>query len=490
MDIFIYTFFFEKLQKRTMEAPPPPPPPSSSSVAASCPAFVEGCPYKEPLGDAEARARAAQCPAFKDGCPFRDRVDVAGLAELLATIPPSHDRPALTAIIRSIHERSQSVKEHVVGSACPVFSAECPFKNLTSAGTPLVAELEYRTWSVAGLDDAGGDADGDADGDASPEPAAAALTSAASPASSTLSKDLKDGTRKSHRAAESVSFVRNFIRGKIDREVYQHMVLSLWHVYTALEAALRRHAAHPVLVGLHFPEKLERKDSLEEDLAYYFGDQWRTHEFVVSAPSACTQDYVDRIRALGKEQPALLLAHAYTRYMGDLSGGQVLMRSAKKAMRLPADGQGTSFYRFPLIPSARRFKNVYRAKLDATPVDSALADKLVAEANLAFVLNMRIFEELDVRAGDAQQVRTLEQVLSTLKMPVRKDAKCPFASLGGPNPHAKEKKKTQKNTTESDIVEKHCPFPFILLHDPVRGVQDPLFFISVVVCVVSLWYSR
>jgi hypothetical protein len=40
-----------------------------------------------------------------------------------------------------------------------------------------------------------------------------------------------------------------------------------------------------------------------------------------------------------------------------------------------------------------------RSRLDQTEVDPALADQIVAEANLAFVLNMRVFEELDVLGG-------------------------------------------------------------------------------------------
>ena len=49
-----------------------------------------------------------------------------------------------------------------------------------------------------------------------------------------------------------------------------------------------------------------------------------------------------------------------------------------------------------------------------TTVDKVTADKIVAEANVAFVMNMRVFEELDVMAGDADSVRSLEDVMATL----------------------------------------------------------------------------
>ena len=90
-----------------------------------------------------------------------------------------------------------------LGSECPVFSTSCPFKNLTSSGSPLVSELEYRTWSMFTNED---------------------LLEERNKEQIELSKHLKTGTKKSHRAAESVHFVKNFIRGKIDRDIYKYMV--------------------------------------------------------------------------------------------------------------------------------------------------------------------------------------------------------------------------------------------------------------------------
>ena len=172
--------------------------------------------------------------------------------------------------------------------------------------------------------------------------------------------------------------------------------------------------------------------ALEEDLAYYFGSGWRNHQDVVAC-SACTQEYVDRIREVGASSPNLLVAHAYTRYLGDLSGGQVLMRVAKKAMQLPADGRGTAFYRFPAMKqSARQFKKQYRLLLDGIKVKPEDADLIVAEANLAFVMNMRCFEELDVVAGDAEAVRPLAAFWTRLRFPSRGAKSARLRTWAGP----------------------------------------------------------
>ena len=473
----------------------------------SCPAFGEGCPYAQPHSskDAEAREEATQkCPAFKDGCPFKNAQNSKNLADMLAAVPPSHkvggqllgSISALHSIMSSIHEQSKQTKNDLGSSDCPVFQTSCPFKNVTSSGTPLVAELEYRTWSVFDLVEEKEDEEEVSKTEAAAEAAAEAAEAEENfqAVLLPLSKNLKEGTRKSHRAAENVHFVKNFIKGKINKKIYKHMVASLWYVYTALEDELRKNKDHPIYSSLHFPAQLERQSSLEEDLKYYFGND------DIPSPSECTKSYVARIRQIGRDTPELLVAHAYTRYLGDLSGGRVLMRVAKKAMELPADGQGTSFYRFDMISSANSFKKKYRTLLDTTTVDKVTADKIVAEANVAFVMNMRVFEELDVMAGDADSVRSLEDVMATLKMPVSKEKKCPFAVLGGPNPHAAggamPLASSESGATDKTVMEKEkeatttaaeCPWPFILLHDPIKGVQNPLTFVLLAVCLSMYW---
>lgn len=65
--------------------------------------------------------------------------------------------------------------------------------------------------------------------------------------------------------------------------------------------------------------------------------------------------YVDRVQALAKaSDPSPLLAHAYVRYLGDLSGGQTIRRTIGKAYGLDeASGAGLSFYAFKELKSAK-----------------------------------------------------------------------------------------------------------------------------------------
>lgn len=204
-----------------------------------------------------------------------------------------------------------------------------------------------------------------------------------------LATQLREGTTKSHSMAENVMFVKSFLSGVIDPLSYRKLVANLYFVYSAIEEQMYLNRENPCISPIYFVE-LNRKDSLAKDLEYYYGADW-TKEI---SPSTATDVYVDRIHTIGKNQPELLVAHAYTRYLGDLSGGQILKKITKNAMNL-SGSQGTQFYEFDQIEDEKAFKFTYRNALDNIEVDKNLMTDIIAEANVAFSLNMKVFQELD-----------------------------------------------------------------------------------------------
>ncbi|MEO1095296.1 MAG: heme oxygenase (biliverdin-producing) [Cyanobacteria bacterium J06638_28] len=207
--------------------------------------------------------------------------------------------------------------------------------------------------------------------------------------SSNLATKLREGTQKAHTMAENVGFVRCFLRGVVEKNSYRKLVANFYFVYAAMEEELERHKDHPVVSKIYYPE-LHRKQTLEQDLQYYYGAEWREQV----SPSAAGQAYIDRIREVSNNQPELLVGHSYTRYLGDLSGGQVLKGIAQRAMNL-MDGEGTAFYEFENISDEKAFKTTYRQGLDDMDVDESMADRIVEEANDAFGINMKMFQELE-----------------------------------------------------------------------------------------------
>jgi len=207
--------------------------------------------------------------------------------------------------------------------------------------------------------------------------------------SSNLAIKLKEGTKKSHSMAENVGFVKCFLKGVVEKNSYRKLVANLYFVYSAMEEEMEKHRQHPVLGKIYFPQ-LNRKQSLEQDLHYYYGAGWQEQV----APSKAAQNYIARIKEVSATAPELMVAHSYTRYLGDLSGGQILKGIAQRAMNL-TDGEGTAFYEFQDIPEEKEFKINYRQTLDNLPIDEATADRIVDEANDAFGMNMKMFMELE-----------------------------------------------------------------------------------------------
>ena len=204
-----------------------------------------------------------------------------------------------------------------------------------------------------------------------------------------FAKQLKEGTKKSHSAAENTTFVKSFLRGVVNKESYRALVNDLYFVYCALEEEVSNLKDHPVIGNLQLSD-LERKDALEMDLRYYYGPIWRS----LIKPSEACERYVNRIREVAKNEPELLVGHHYTRYLGDLSGGQILKGIAQKALEL-GDGQGLKFYDFEKIEDTKAYKAGYRGILNDLPIDQHQADAIIVEANYAFRLNMYMFDTLE-----------------------------------------------------------------------------------------------
>ncbi len=200
---------------------------------------------------------------------------------------------------------------------------------------------------------------------------------------------LKTETKKSHTAAENTKFVGSFLRGVVSKESYQQLVANFYFIYRAMEEEVDK-LQDDSIVGKVRSELLNRTEPLARDLRYYYGPNWRA----LIAPSEACQRYVNRIREVAEDDPELLVGHHYTRYMGDLSGGQILKGIAEKALDL-REGEGLYFYEFEGIADKQEFKTKYRNTLNMLPINQSQANAIITEANWAFRLNMFMFDELE-----------------------------------------------------------------------------------------------
>lgn len=182
--------------------------------------------------------------------------------------------------------------------------------------------------------------------------------------------------------------MRRLLTKTLDRETYVALLQNLVPVYTALETELGRHAAEPRIAPFFHPG-LVRVPSLLADIRSLGGDP-----AAEVRPTAAAQSYATKIHAAATEDPVLLIAHSYVRYLGDLSGGQILKKMIAEMYGL-AGGVGTAFYEFPDLPAPEEFKHRYRAALDQVDLTETQANKVVDEAIEAFEANTALFRALE-----------------------------------------------------------------------------------------------
>ncbi|WP_156001796.1 biliverdin-producing heme oxygenase [Streptomonospora sp. PA3] len=206
---------------------------------------------------------------------------------------------------------------------------------------------------------------------------------------------MKQATWSAHEDAEQHGFTRALLEGTLPREGYAAMVAQHYFAYTALEDVGRSLAEDPV-AGRVVDPALFRVPALRRDLAALYGADWPER----IAPTEATRAYTARIERT-EGDPAGYVAHHYTRYLGDLSGGQFIRTAAARAYGIDERG-GTAFYDFSALGSLPRFKAGYRARLDALRLDEAEREHIVRETRAAYRLNVAVLADLGhTFAGEA-----------------------------------------------------------------------------------------
>ena len=364
---------------------------------ATCPLFESGCPYASSIEESSAfKSYLDQCKMFSSGCPFKDLDVLSQIKSIIASgeFSQEYAEQVLTthknlssADLKNLKEVCPAFKDGCIFSSspgntlpennsCPVWKNGCPFKIVMSNGSmTLIESLQSNSWDILVRGSLIGETPDDDDNEYKPSEQESLM----------LASMLKEGTQKSHSLAESVQFVKRFRKKQITWELYQLLIRDLYFVYATMEELLDKLSeTNENVRSLNYPE-LKRKESLEQDLEFFYGSDWKT-KIMESSPcyqdpanmSPATANYVARLRYCAKQPNGgeLLLSHAYTRYLGDLSGGQLLKRMTRRSLDLKAQPRnatteqikqlsndmvdGTRFYDFFDIEDLVKFKISYR----------------------------------------------------------------------------------------------------------------------------------
>ena len=202
-----------------------------------------------------------------------------------------------------------------------------------------------------------------------------------------LATALRERTARLHARAERSGVIALILAGIATPLSYGLYLRNLLPAYREMEQALLRHRSVPGL-GYMAQSSLHRAGRIEADLEILAGRGWPSALPLLSA-GRC---YAERIRWVGAKDADLLCAHAYTRYLGDLYGGQTLRRHLIR--QFGSHFRATAFTEFPAIEEIRGFAAGFRAALDEAGGHVANSGQVIEEAVDAFELNIALSEEI------------------------------------------------------------------------------------------------
>ena len=190
-------------------------------------------------------------------------------------------------------------------------------------------------------------------------------------------------TKALHAEAERTGIIRSLLRGEAGRAGYILFLRNLLPAYRAMERGLERHRSSPG-IALLSRYRLERTLAIETDLAALCGERW-----IEDIPLLAAGDiYAKRVSHAADGDGLRLIAHAYTRYLGDLSGGQILQRLLARSLGLrPLE---LTFYDFPHFSDLDVLKADYRRALEEAGALASDPQALVEEGAIAFSMNIDI----------------------------------------------------------------------------------------------------
>lgn len=209
-----------------------------------------------------------------------------------------------------------------------------------------------------------------------------------------LSEALRERTASVHLTAERSGIINDILKQKAGRDGYALLLRNVLPAYEALEAGLRDRRQKEVL-SVFAQSGLARAQAIRNDLIQLAGDDFENTLPLLDAG----RQYAERVAQAAQGDGMRLISHAYVRYLGDLSGGQVLKKLLGKTLELPP--QALTLYDFPQIADHSAFKDELRAAIDKAADVVSDPEELIAEALAAFEHNIAISNAVQDRTGAA-----------------------------------------------------------------------------------------
>jgi heme oxygenase len=204
-------------------------------------------------------------------------------------------------------------------------------------------------------------------------------------------------TKTLHMQAEKSGVISDILHGLASRDGYVLLLRNLLPAYREIECGIENHhnSSGLALLAKH---RLDRAPAIESDLTALCGPDWSRR--IPMLPSG--EAYARRIAQAAEGDGALLIAHAYTRYLGDLNGGSILARLLTKTLGLrPVE---LSLYDFSGFADAATLKHDYRDALDQAGALAADPNSVIEEGAVAFSLNIALSVAVQKQIAETAEV--------------------------------------------------------------------------------------
>jgi heme oxygenase len=199
-------------------------------------------------------------------------------------------------------------------------------------------------------------------------------------------EQMKIETFDAHELSKDSNFATKIMGGEWSPLAFVEWQRALHPIYVALEEIMIKNRKDPSL-HLFDHRKLDRRNRIAHDLSTFGVDP-------VKEPSSvpCVSDYVSAVVSAG-ESPQRIMAYHYTRYMGDMIGGQVISRTLKEKYGM--EDNSLTCYDFSDIGDLFHYRKTYKAVLNLIPWSDEERRSFIEEVKVAYEVNANLFKELE-----------------------------------------------------------------------------------------------
>lgn len=196
-----------------------------------------------------------------------------------------------------------------------------------------------------------------------------------------FTETLREQTKELHLAAEQTEFMKQMFIGGLPLSKYLEYLMSLEKIYSVLEYEIRDSIDSDIILSV-FDTRLERSALISKDIKAIA----RKHVLKRSTIDIINE-YVKYIKSSNEVE---LLAHHYIRYLGDLSGGQMISKLLQRSYSF-SDNQ-TLFYKFDL--DAKQYREEYKTRLNDIVVSDESANIFINAVNNIYKITIRLLDSI------------------------------------------------------------------------------------------------